>query len=166
MTQIERTLAILQKKAKALDIALRKAAELEEEAGMLADGLKDAEAKNEELAAEVGEKTEALAEKATEETTTGAISEESKDLLIETIAQVDPELADTLADEIEQAEGTETGVDAEKIATSIISVMSALSKKQSNKPVFGELTRKTASKRHSNPWDAASSATLDKLLNS
>lgn len=161
------TSELLQKQSRALNIALTKLAELAAEAEVLADGLEEAQSENTKLTEEVGEKTEALAEKAVDPGTTEAISEASKDLLIEAVATIDPELADALNDEIDLAEEGEEGLTGDKIASAVVSIFESLGEKEKNKPLYSDsgTSRKTASKKSGNHWEDASNATLDRLLN-
>lgn len=155
---------LIQKQARALELLQTKIAELEEDAGILADAVGELEEEKGALAEEVAEKAEKLTEMATQETTSDSVDDEAKELLIDTVAKIDPELADTLADEIDMAEDTEEGLTAPKLSSIVISTLNSYVTKSNATESHGIMrNRKTASK-NLNPFEARASQVLDEML--
>jgi len=157
---------LIQKQAHALKLLQVKLAEMEEDAGILADAVGELEEEKSGLAEEVAEKTEKLTEMATQEATSDSVDDEAKELLIDTIAKIDPELADSLADEIEAAEDTKEGLTAPKLASMVTSALNAYTTKANATESYGTIrpNRKTAGANHSNPLQAQAEAVLDRMI--
>jgi hypothetical protein len=151
---------LLQLKESAIKQLMCKLAEVSEDAEMLAE---EVVKKENELAEKASEAVEKTVETATEPATAEAIPEETKDLLVETMSNIDPDLASELSDEIDKAEETDKGVTAEKLATAVISVLNAYTKKAGQKS-FGSIKMANKNVRPDNSWEASMGATLDKLL--
>lgn len=157
---------LIKKQAEALNLLQQKVAELEEEANILAGAAKELDEEKSALAEEVAEKTEKLTEMATEEATSESVDDEAKELLIDTIAKIDPELADTLADEIEDAEDSTEGLTSPKLATIMISTLNAYASKSKDLAPHGTLrpNNKTAAANSANFAQLGAAKTLDRML--
>ena len=157
---------LIKKQAHALELLQVKIAELEEEASILAGAAQGLDEEKNALAEEIAEKTEKLTEMATSEGTSDSVDDEAKELLIDTVAKIDPELADALADEIEGAEDSEEGLTAPKLASIVVSTLNSYSAKTSASVPHGTLrtNTKTASAKDSGFAHLGSEKILDNML--
>lgn len=155
---------LLIKKDATIKELLLKVAEIEEDAATLADAAAKADEGKADVAGKAGDAVEQAATSASSTATTDAVSEETKDLLVETVTNIDPELGGQLGDEIDKAEGG--GLSAEKVSNLMISVLNSYSKKQKSGQNYGsaKATKSAALTGNGNKWENAAGAMFSKIL--
>jgi len=150
---------LAQKREEALDMALKKIAELTEEGAFMADEIgkldgeksalenqnKELTSDNEALAAEVANKVEEVVTASTDPVTTDSIDESMKEALVDMVGTaLDQDLAGTLQDAISTAED-EQNLDGTKLASIMTSILSTYASQVNRNPMGNTIT-KSASK--------------------
>ena len=157
---------LLIKKDATIKDLLAKVAEMEEDASALADAAAQAEEKTGEVAEKAGDVVEQAAESATSTATTDAVSEDTKNLLVETVTNIDPEIGGQLSDEIEKAE--DGGLTAEKVSSLMIGVLNSYDKKMKSGKRYGTAVpnKQAALSGNGNKWENAAGNVFSNLLRS
>ena len=144
------------KKEEALEVSLKKLAEMQDEAEFMAtqidkiDGEKESietenaelTDENEFLAQQIAEKIEEVVDKSTDPVTTEAIPEDKKDALIDVVGRaLDEELAGSLSDAIDVAED-DGAFDGSKLASIMTGLLTSYASRADNKPMGDFITKK------------------------